>query len=133
MRGLDTNVLVRFLLRDDRRQAKAAKIAIVNALAAGEPLLLSLLTLLETEWVLRARARFDRNSIIRIFRQLLESRDLLFESEAAVEQALYHFEEGKAEFADCLMIAQYQYLGCATMLTFDAGAAKLPGGELLSV
>jgi predicted nucleic-acid-binding protein len=132
MRGLDTNVLVRFLLDDDRRQARAAKGAIERALAADERLLLGLLTLLETEWVLRARAGLDKNSIVRAFKYLLESRDLQFEDEEAIEEAVYHFENGAADFADCLMTTRYRRLGCKSMLTFDAKAARLPGAELLS-
>lgn len=133
MRGLDTNVLVRFLLRDDRNQAARAKAAIDRATTAGEPLLVGLLTLLETEWVLRARAGLGKNEIIGAFKHLLEARELLFESEEAVEQALYHFENSKADFADCLMIAQYQHIGCRTMLTFDTHAARVPGGEMVPV
>ena len=132
MHGLDTNVLVRFLLGDDRRQAEAAKTAIDDAVTAGEPLLLSLLTVLETEWVLRARAGLGKSAIVGAFKQLLESRDLVFEGEEAVEEALFRFEEGRAEFADCLMVAQYRRLGCTAMLTFDGRAAKLPGGQLLT-
>ncbi|HEY6578663.1 MAG TPA: PIN domain-containing protein [Rhizomicrobium sp.] len=132
MRGLETNVLVRFLLGDDRRQSKAARTVIADALAAGEPLLLSLLTVLETEWVLRARAGLRKNTIVGAFKQLLESRDLVFESEEALEEALYRFEEGSADFADCLMVAQYRQLGCTAMLTFDVRAARVPGGELLA-
>ena len=131
MRGLDTNVLIRYLLRDDLRQARAAKRAIERAISAGEPLIISLLAVLETEWVLRARASLDKATILSAFRQLLESRDIQFENESAIEQALYDFENSNADFADCLMIAQYRHLGCATMLTFDVRAARVPGGELL--
>jgi predicted nucleic-acid-binding protein len=131
VRGLDTNVLVRYLLRDDARQAATAKAAIERAIAAGEPLLIGLLALLETEWVLRARAGLDKAAILAAFKRLLEARDVEFENEAAIEQALYDFENGAADFADCLMIAQYRQLGCDTMLTFDARAARVPGGELL--
>jgi len=131
MRGLDTNVLVRFLLRDDRNQATRAKAAIDRAIAAGEPLLVGLLTLLETEWVLRARARLSKSDIIGAFKHLLEVRELRFENEDAVEQALYHFENNRADFADCLMIAQYQRIGCHAMLTFDRRAARIPGGEMV--
>jgi len=133
MRGLDTNVLVRFLLADDRRQAKAAKEAIDNAVAAGEPLLVNLLTLLETEWVLRARAGYEKSRIVLTFKHLLEARDLSFEDEEAIEEALFHFEDGTAEFADCLMTARYRRLGCDAMLTFDTKAARLPGAELFPV
>ncbi|HEY5239586.1 MAG TPA: type II toxin-antitoxin system VapC family toxin [Rhizomicrobium sp.] len=132
MHGLDTNVLVRFLLRDDPLQASAAKSAIDRAIAAGEPLLIGLLTILETEWVLRARAGLDKLAIVGVFKQLLEARDLLFENEGVLEHALYVFENSNADFADCLMMARYQDLGCAAMLTFDARAAKIPGCELLT-
>ena len=132
MRGLDTNVLIRYLLRDDLRQAKAAKRAIEQAIAAEEPLVISLLVVLETEWVLRARIRLDKTAILGVFRQLLESREVQFENGDVIEQALYDFENSNADFADCLMVAQYRRLGCTTMLTFDAKAARVPGGELLA-
>ncbi|MDE2495369.1 MAG: PIN domain-containing protein, partial [Alphaproteobacteria bacterium] len=88
MQGLDTNVLVRFLLKDDARQARLAKAEIDRANAAGETLLVSLLTVLETEWVLRTRAGLEKADIIRTFKQLLEARDLAFDDEAALEGGL---------------------------------------------
>lgn len=132
MKGLDTNVIVRLLLRDDRRQAAAAKAVIDEALAVGEPLMLSLLTVLETEWVLRARGGLGKSEVVGSFKHILEARDLVIEDEAVLEQALYLYEEGGAEFADCLMIARYLQLGCEEMLTFDRHAAKVPGGSLLA-
>lgn len=132
MRGLDTNVLVRFLLRDDAAQARAAKSAIDTATARGEPLLVSLLTILETEWVLRSQGGFGKPIVVRTFKQLLETNDLAIENEDVLEQALHAYEDGNADFADCLMIARYQRIGCRSMHTFDSRAAKLPGGELLS-
>jgi predicted nucleic-acid-binding protein len=130
--GLDTNVLVRFLLRDDRRQAEAARAAIAGAVASGTPILVSLLTLLETEWVLRARAGIGKRGVIALFKMLLEARDIVFDQEEVVEEALYTFENGRADFAECLMAAHYRRLGCDAMLTFDMKAAKLPGGRLLT-
>jgi predicted nucleic-acid-binding protein len=132
VRGIDTNVLVRFLLRDDIRQAIAARRAIAKALSEGEPLVVSLVTLLETEWVLRANGGFDKARVVRELRRLFERRDIVFEDDAVVEQSLEAYADSNADFAECLMIAQYQRLGCSSMLTFDARAAKLPGGELLA-
>jgi predicted nucleic-acid-binding protein len=131
VQGLDTNVLVRFLLRDEPGQARAAKAAIDRPVASGDPVLISLLTILETEWVLRTRAHLDKVQIVATFEQLLEASDVLFENEAVLETALFAFENSNADFADCLMVAQYQHLGCSRMLTFDGRAAKLPGGKLL--
>lgn len=131
MRGLDTNVLVRFLLADDLRQYAAAKTAIAHAARVGEPLVVSLLVLLETEWVLRSSVGLGKIEIIEILKKLLEVGDVSFEYELVVEQALSSFEHSNADFADCLMTAHYQRLGCSSMLTFDVKAAKLSGAELL--
>lgn len=132
MQGLDTNVLVRFLLKDDVRQARLAKAEIDRAKEAEETLLVSLLTILETEWVLRARAGLEKAEIIRAFKQLLEARDLAFDDEAALEGALYAYENSKADFAECLMMAHYRGLGCSAMLTFDTAAGKVPGCAMSS-
>jgi predicted nucleic-acid-binding protein len=131
VRGLDTNVIVRFLLRDDRQQATAARAKIEEALASGEPALVSLVTLAETEWVLRSNAKLSKAEVLAIFRQLLEARDLLFESEESVEEAIFLYDRSKADFAECLMLAHYRRMGCTAILTFDARAAKLPGAELV--
>lgn len=132
MRGLDTNVLLRFVLRDDEAQARSAKAAIDHAAADGEPLLVGLLVLLETEWVLRSRARLKKKLVIGVLQQLLETLDLRVESPETLEQALEAYESGPADFADCLINARYQEIGCEAMLTFDARAAKLPGARLLA-
>ena len=52
MVGLDTNVQVRFLVRDDEPQFARARRLIQHGAARGEPVLISLLVLLATEWVL---------------------------------------------------------------------------------
>lgn len=127
MYGLDTNVLVRYLLRDDPEQAEQARMAIEKALSTGEPLVVTLLTMLETEWVLRSRASLDKRTIVTTFRMLLEARDLRIGQEETLEEALYLYENNAADFADCLMAARYARLGCKAMLTFDRKAAQLPG------
>lgn len=132
MKGIDTNVLARFLVRDDERQAQIARDAVTKAIEAGEPLAISLTVLLETEWVMRSIYRFGKTSVISSFAALLESRDAQIESEEALEEALLHYESGNADFADCLFIAQYRALGCEAMLTFDARAGSVPGAELLT-
>jgi predicted nucleic-acid-binding protein len=127
MQGLDTNVLVRYVLADDPVQTPVAQAAVAQAAASGDPARVSLLTLLETEWVLRSAAKVGRPGVIGLFKKLLECADLLIENEDALVQALHYYEDGLADFADCLMAARYQQLGCSTLLTFDAKASRLPG------
>ena len=131
--GLDTNVLVRYLLNDDMKQSALARDRIKEAVDHGMPVRISLLTILETEWVLRSHGKFDKKTIIETMKFLLESRDINIEQEGILEQAIHYYGNHNADFADCLMVSRYQRSGCESMLTFDAKASKLPGSELLSI
>jgi len=131
--AIDTNVLVRLLVRDDEAQFKAAVRLVDEAEAADEPLLIVLGALLETEWVLRSRYRLDKTAIAATFARLLETDGVLFEHEPTVEEALYIWtQHPSADFADCLLNARAAQMGRTRFVTFDAGAAKLPRGELLA-
>ena len=131
--AIDTNVLVRLLVRDDDAQFAAARRLVDEASAAGEPVLIMLCALLETEWVLRSRYKLDKASIRGAFTQLLASADVEFEHEPTVEEALHLWSRhAKAGFADCLLNARAAHLGCSRFLTFDAGAARLPRAELVA-
>lgn len=127
MIGLDTNVLVRFLVRDDEAQYERARRLIRRESQAGEPPCISLAVLLETEWVLRSRYQLGKAEILNAFSDLLSAADLAFEDEAAIEEALFVWQEASAQFADCLIGARYRALGCSATATFDRGALKLPG------
>jgi predicted nucleic-acid-binding protein len=130
--AIDTNVLVRLLVRDDEAQFSAASRLVEQAEAAGQPLLIVLGALLETEWVLRSRYRLDKPTIASTFARLLEVDGIVFEHEPTVEEALYIWNQhASADFADCLLNARAAQLGRTRFATFDAGAAKLPRGELL--
>lgn len=104
-----------------------------RAAAAEEPVLIVLGALLETEWVLRNCYKLDNASVAGAFAALLESVDAEFEHPPTVEEALYVWaQHPDADFADCLLGARAAHLGRRRFLTFDAGAARLPGAELLA-
>lgn len=126
MLGLDTNVLIRYLMRDDETQFEKARKLIRRETAASRPVFIGQLVLLETEWVLRSRYGLTKPEILGVFSSLLDTDDLCFENEAAVEEALYLWKDNTADFADCLIGAQNRRLGCTATVTFDAKAAKLP-------
>lgn len=127
MLGIDTNVLVRLLIADDADQTRRARQLIEQSLARDEPVLVSLLVLIETEWVLRSRYELDKRTILGAMRSLLEARDLAFEDEPAVEEALFHWKDNSCGFADCLIAAHNRRLGCGATATFDQKAARMPG------
>jgi len=125
--GLDTNVLVRYLVRDDQLQFEKARRLIKRESDKDEPVLVSLLVLLETEWVLRSRYELSKPEILSAFSTLLGVADLAFEDEPSIEHALYSWKDSVADFLDCLIDARNRRLGCAATATFDAKALKLSG------
>ena len=127
MLGIDTNVLVRFLVRDDEAQFEKARKLIKREVAAGRGVLVNQLVLLETEWVLRSRYSLAKNLIIQAISGLLDASDVRFEDEPAVEEALFIWKDSAADFADCLIGAKNRRLGCRATATFDMKASKLPG------
>ena len=131
MLGIDTNVLVRLVVSDDVDQTRRARRLVEQALDRDELVLVSLLVLLESEWVLRSRYGFNRESLLEIFRALLEARELSFEDESALEEALFRWKDNACEFSDCLITAHNRQIGCRATATFDGKAARLPGTELV--
>ena len=127
MLGVDTNVLVRFLVRDDEAQFEKARKLIKREVAAGRGVLVNQLVLLETEWVLRSRYSLPKQLIIQTISGLLDASDVQFEDEAAIEEALFVWKESAADFADCLIGAKNRRLGCRATATFDVKASKLLG------
>jgi predicted nucleic-acid-binding protein len=95
--------------------------------AKDEPVLVSLLVLLETEWVLRSRYQLAKAEVVMAFSALLDTADLAFEDEPSVENAVYSWKDSAADFADCLIEARNRRLGCRATATFDGRALKLAG------
>jgi len=126
MLGVDTDVLVRFLVRDDETRFAKARRLIKREVAAGHPVFVSQLVLLETEWVLRSRYSLPKNLIIETISSLLDATDVRLEDEPAIEEALFNWRDATADFADCLIGAQNRRLGCRATATFDVKASKLP-------
>ena len=127
MLGVDTNVLVRYLIRDEQPQYQKARRLIDREVAKGEPVFVSLLVLLETEWVLRNRYELAKADLVTAFSALLDTADLAFEDEPSIENAVYSWKDSAADFADCLIEAHNRRLGCRATATFDGRALKLAG------
>lgn len=127
MLGLDTNVLVRFLVRDDEAQFDKARKLIKREVAAGRRVLVSQLVLLEAEWVLRSRYGLPKQQIVEVVSGMLDATDVQLEDEAAIEEAIFTWRDATADFADCLIGAHNRRLECRATATFDAKTAKLPG------
>jgi predicted nucleic-acid-binding protein len=129
--GIDTNVVMRLIVRDDAEQTRRARKLVDQSLERDERVLVSLLVLIESEWVLRSSYGFKKDIVLEMFRALLEARELSFEDETAVEEALFRWKESSVGFADCLITAHNRQLGCRATATFDVKATRLPGNLAL--
>ena len=132
MAALDTNVLVRWLTDDDAKQS-AVVASLLEATAKNEQrLFVPVTVILETEWVLRSRYRFDKSSITAALDALMGVIEIEFHNEPALEQALWLYKQtASPDFADCLHIALVSQAGQMPFLTFDERASKLEGAQLL--
>ena len=131
MAGLDTNVLVRWIVDDEPRQAARVQRLFEKSHEQASPLFVPSTVMLELEWVLRSRYEFDKSTVLGAFNALLETQELEFQDEPALERALGFYRQNSADFADCLHAGQYGSAGRVPMVTFDRTAARLPGVEPL--
>lgn len=93
MRAVDTNVPLRFVLRDDEPQFAAAA-AFFSARTAEDPAFVSLIVLNELIWALRQRYGFDRAKTRNLIETLLETAELVFEDEASLSQIVARADRG---------------------------------------
>lgn len=131
MPALDTNVLARYVVQDDSGQLAAAKRLIGRCVAEGQTLFVPVTVTLKFEWVLRASFGYVKDDVLQALSNLFSAAELTFESERALEVALQLYREGSADFADCLHVALATEAGEQPLWTFDKGAAKVIGAQLL--
>jgi len=125
MRGIDTNILLRFLTRDDEEQAQRAADILTEECSETEPGFLTNIVLVELVWTLSRVFDYSRPQIVSALEALINSKELRFESPDETRAAIENYAEGKAGFADYLIGAVALANGCEDTLTFDKKAAKL--------
>jgi predicted nucleic-acid-binding protein len=130
MIGIDTNVLARFLAQDDAVQSQRAD-SLLQTLSPHDPGFVSLVSLIELAWLMRSRYHLSKSELIQCMERLLNSPELVIESQPAVAQAIVRFAVTKADFADCLIERGGHLAGCRHTVTFDVNAAKTSGMKLL--
>jgi predicted nucleic-acid-binding protein len=119
MRGLDTNVLVRFLTQDDPEQARRVDRLIADAQRRGDVLYVSAIVLCETVWVLRSAYGHDRGNIAEALDRMLSAPELVVESSDLARDALAEYRDGSGDFSDCFIGRRNVNAGCDTTATFD--------------
>jgi predicted nucleic-acid-binding protein len=117
--ALDTNVLVRFLVKDDEEQTERARRVVERAFERGQAVYISEIVLCETVWVLRSAYRFPRLQIVGILGFLMRARQLAFPSRERLLLTLDAYRTGRGDFADYLIRSDALGAGCEQVATFD--------------
>ena len=132
MIAVDTNVLVRYLVRDDRRQAEAAR-ALLQSVTVAKPAFACREVVVELVWVLERAYGYCRERIATILEELVATEGLVVETADDVASAAYRYRGGGAGFSDLMVLAAAKRMGAVPLYTFDRKAARLDGVELLGI
>lgn len=129
MIGLDTNVVVRYLVQDDLDQSAAAS-AVIEDLTETNPGYLSLVTVVELYWVLRRAYKVGEGRCHDLLDGLLDARELRVGQDEVVRAALTA-SRGGLDFADAVIAELGRVAGCEHTVTFDQHAARDGAMQLL--
>ena len=119
MKGLDTNVLVRYLVKDDKKQAEKAGAFIRNATANGEYCFINNIVLCETVWVLQSAYAYDKKEIADVLESILATKQFEIERKDITRQAVHDYRKGRGDLADYLIGRINHARGCDATASFD--------------
>jgi predicted nucleic-acid-binding protein len=132
MKALDTNVLVRFLVRDDEQQAMAVFRKLKEAETNKEVFFIPALVVLETVWVLESVYEVAKQEVLNSIDELLLMPILEFEIQSAIRSFVTSARETKIDLSDLLIAHAAKFSGCECVLTFDKRASSFSLFELLN-
>lgn len=130
MIGLDTNVVVRYLVQDEPGQSSQAS-AVIDALTESEPGFISLVTVVELYWVLRRAYKIGTTRCAELIGGLLDARELRVGQDSIVRAALIASRDGP-DFVDAVIAELGRVAGCEHTVTFDRRAARSNEMRLLA-
>lgn len=126
MRGLDTNVIVRYLVRDDEKQAEKASSCIRSIAASKESCFISSIVLCELVWVLESAYEYTKSEIADVLEKLLITKQFEIEAKDIVRQAIHDYKSGNGDIADYLIGRINHGRGCDVTYTFDHALKTSP-------
>jgi len=127
VKGLDTNVIIRYLAQDDPVQSAIATHLIEQECSEIEPCFICHIVLCEMIWVLKTCYKTPKENLVEIIRTLLEIKQLSLQEPQVVWEALQVYQKSTADFSDILLTKVNQLNGCQYTVSFDTKATNLPG------
>lgn len=131
MIGLDSNVLLRILVKDDPEQFRVAT-QVISALSREQPGYINLVVLAEVCWTLTRRYKAAPARLISVARALVESETIVVQDRDRVRRAIDLAERHGCGLIDALIGTINAEDGCEQTLSFDRGALNIAGFQLLN-
>jgi predicted nucleic-acid-binding protein len=132
MIGIDTNILLRFLVDDDPEQSAIAR-QFMGLRNSEDPAYVSAVVLAETVWFLTRRLDYPRSQIAEMLGLLVQAEGIVFEHSNELRLWSVETSHPTADIADYLIAWAAFKAGCSKTMTFDKQAAtRVPGMELLA-
>jgi predicted nucleic-acid-binding protein len=130
MKGIDTNILIRFLIGDDELQAKKVYNIFKKAESEKNELFVPLLVILELIWVLESVYEIHRTEILESISELTLMPILKFEHQSTLQQFTHSAQGNRYDLSDLLIAHSAKTQGCESIITFDKKASKFNLFEL---
>lgn len=131
MKAVDTNILLRLFIDDDKNQSQAVYNIIVHCIHNQEKLLISVIVILEMMWVLESCYGFSRENIVGVINDVLSMPVFFIENRSALLDFIRAAQDTRYDLSDMLIAHLAKHLDCDMTLTFDKKAAKYSLFELL--
>ena len=130
MTGLDTSVIVRYLVDDNAEHAETAR-ALLDELTPGNPGFICREVIVEVAWVLERSYRFTRTRVAEVLMDLTASDSLIVENSDDVAAAAHRYRQGGAGFSDLMILSAAEREGTSPLYTFDRKLARMRGAILV--
>ena len=126
--GIDTNILVRIITRDDEKQSQIALDYVSNS---STPFVINHIVISELVWVLESAYKYDKKQIIKALECILKVKQFLILEKNSVRSALKLYAETSIDFSDALIGYVNKEEGCEFTITFDKATSKTSIYKLL--
>ncbi|PKL37188.1 MAG: VapC toxin family PIN domain ribonuclease [Spirochaetae bacterium HGW-Spirochaetae-1] len=131
MKALDTNIIIRFLVNDDKKQGEAVKTLFLKTEKKGESFFITNTVLLETIYVLDSVYEYERKEILNALELMSMMKIIIFENPDVVHHLINSGRKSKTELEDLLIGIIAKEYGCESTITFDKKAAASKLFEML--
>lgn len=131
MIGLDTNILLRWLLLPHEGDLRSSNLEIEKIASVirtkGARFFVNVVVLAEVTWILEQKLKLTKPAVTEVIDRLCYATNIEVGNDGMVRHALTAYSISNAGFADCLIAAANLFAGCSHTLTFDRKASKTPG------